>query len=118
MAYQNCPLAVGGTQFLSDRQEYFLYGFFFTDRVALRVFEVNSLAPMALVGALRPVGAIDKLLTGLHDPVISHLAMLYTIAGQGLIQEAYAEAVRAGYRWHEFGDSHLILPGRRRLSAL
>ena len=52
---------------------------------------------MALVGALRPVGAIDKLLTGLHDPVISHLAMLYTIAGQGLIQEAYAEAVRAGY---------------------
>ena len=26
---------------------------------------------------------------------------------------AYAEAVREGYLWHEFGDSHLILPERR-----
>jgi S-adenosylmethionine:tRNA ribosyltransferase-isomerase len=60
----------------------------------------------------RPVGAIDGLLTGLHDPVTSHLAMLYAIAGKELIQTAYAEAVRTGYRWHEFGDSHLILPGR------
>ena len=53
---------------------------------------------------------MDGLLTGLHDPVTSHLAMLYTIAGQELIREAYLEAVAEGYRWHEFGDSHLILP--------
>lgn len=52
----------------------------------------------------------DGLITGLHDPKASHLAMLYAVADQGLIQEAYAEAVKAKYLWHEFGDSHLILP--------
>ena len=26
------------------------------------------------------------------------------------IRDAYAEAVREGYLWHEFGDSHLLLP--------
>jgi S-adenosylmethionine:tRNA ribosyltransferase-isomerase len=57
----------------------------------------------------RPVRAIDGLLTGWHDPATSHLAMLYAFAGKGVIQEAYTEAVRASYRWHEFGDSHLIL---------
>lgn len=54
---------------------------------------------------------VDGLLTGLHDPSTSHLALLYALAGPALIREGYAEAVRAGYRWHEFGDSHLILPG-------
>ena len=58
----------------------------------------------------RPPKVIDGLLTGLHDPSTSHLAMLYALAGPDLIREAYAEAVREGYRWHEFGDSHLILP--------
>lgn len=57
----------------------------------------------------RPVATVDGLLTGLHDPLVSHLAMLYALAGQALIQEAYAEAVAHGYLWHEFGDSHLIL---------
>ena len=58
----------------------------------------------------RGVFAVDGLLTGLHDPVTSHLAMLYAIGGQTLIRDAYGEAVREGYHWHEFGDSHLILP--------
>jgi S-adenosylmethionine:tRNA ribosyltransferase-isomerase len=53
---------------------------------------------------------VNGLLTGLHDPSTSHLAMLYALAGRELVQGAYAEAVREGYRWHEFGDSHLILP--------
>lgn len=52
----------------------------------------------------------DGLITGLHDPKASHLAMLYAVAGQSLIQEAYASAIDANYLWHEFGDSHLILP--------
>lgn len=55
------------------------------------------------------VNVVDGLITGLHDPVTSHLAMLYTIAGESLIKEAYREAVTEGYLWHEFGDSHLIL---------
>jgi S-adenosylmethionine:tRNA ribosyltransferase-isomerase len=58
----------------------------------------------------RPPQVVTGLLTGLHDPGTSHLAMLYALAGPESIHEAYAEAVREGYRWHEFGDSHLILP--------
>jgi S-adenosylmethionine:tRNA ribosyltransferase-isomerase len=60
----------------------------------------------------RAVQAVDGLLTGLHDSGTSHLAMLYALAGEDLVRSAYAEAVRAGYLWHEFGDSHLILPAR------
>ena len=31
-------------------------------------------------------------------------------AGHGLIEHTYEAAREHGYRWHEFGDSHLILP--------
>ncbi len=58
----------------------------------------------------RGVHAVDGLLTGLHDPGASHLAMLYAVAGQQLVRDGYLEAVDKGYRWHEFGDSHLLLP--------
>lgn len=51
---------------------------------------------------------LDGLITGLHDPKASHLAMLYALAGQDLIRAGYTEAVEQGYLWHEFGDSHLI----------
>ncbi|HNB52238.1 MAG TPA: S-adenosylmethionine:tRNA ribosyltransferase-isomerase [Anaerolineales bacterium] len=57
----------------------------------------------------RGVHVVDGLLTGMHDPVTSHLAMLYAIAGKELIQDAYREALAQGYLWHEFGDSHLIV---------
>lgn len=58
----------------------------------------------------RGVNVVSGLLTGFHDPLASHLAMLYAVAGRDLVQSAYEEAVRAEYLWHEFGDSHLILP--------
>jgi S-adenosylmethionine:tRNA ribosyltransferase-isomerase len=63
----------------------------------------------------RGVHAVDGLLTGLHDPVTSHLAMIASFLGLNGVRSAYAEAVRNGYLWHEFGDSHLILrpPGAR-----
>lgn len=54
------------------------------------------------------IHAIDGLLTGLHDPVTSHLAMLSAISGIDRVKGAYAEAVEQRYLWHEFGDSHLI----------
>ena len=54
------------------------------------------------------VNVVDGLITGLHDPVTSHLAMLYTVANEPLIKDAYREAIKEGYLWHEFGDSHLI----------
>lgn len=63
----------------------------------------------------RGIHTIDGLITGLHDPVTSHLAMLYALAGRDLIMSAYADAIREQYLWHEFGDSHLILPDKRAL---
>jgi S-adenosylmethionine:tRNA ribosyltransferase-isomerase len=62
-----------------------------------------------LVHPERPVKTVDGLITGLHDPLASHLAMLYAIAPKELVREGYAAAVREGYLWHEFGDSHLLL---------
>jgi S-adenosylmethionine:tRNA ribosyltransferase-isomerase len=56
------------------------------------------------------VRAIDGLITGWHDPEASHLMMLEAVAGPELLQASYAAALDAGYLWHEFGDSHLILP--------
>lgn len=58
------------------------------------------------------VNAIDGLLTGLHDPVTSHLAMLSALAGRDTVFDAYREAIERRYLWHEFGDSHLILAPR------
>lgn len=57
-----------------------------------------------------PVRSVTGLLSGLHDPLASHLAMLYAVAPRERVREAYAEAVREGYLWHEFGDSHLLVP--------
>ena len=54
--------------------------------------------------------AVDGLITGFHDPSASHLAMLEAVAGEDLVRERLREAAREGYLWHEFGDSHLILP--------
>ena len=58
----------------------------------------------------KPVRSVDGLITGLHDPMASHLAMLFAVADPEQVRSAYAEAVREGYLWHEFGDNHLILP--------
>jgi S-adenosylmethionine:tRNA ribosyltransferase-isomerase len=58
----------------------------------------------------RGVRAIDGLLTGWHEPAASHLQMLEAVAGRELLQRSYLAAVEHRYLWHEFGDSHLILP--------
>jgi S-adenosylmethionine:tRNA ribosyltransferase-isomerase len=58
----------------------------------------------------RGVRAVDGLITGWHEPEATHLAMLEAIAGRPLLECSYAAALSAGYAWHEFGDSHLILP--------
>jgi len=55
------------------------------------------------------IHAVDGLLTGFHDPVTSHLAMLTAFLRIDGVRDAYAEAIRAGYLWHEFGDSHLVI---------
>jgi S-adenosylmethionine:tRNA ribosyltransferase-isomerase len=53
---------------------------------------------------------VDALLTGLHEPRSSHLRMLAAVASDYLLSRCYAEAAARGYRWHEFGDLHLLLP--------
>jgi S-adenosylmethionine:tRNA ribosyltransferase-isomerase len=75
----------------------------------------------------RALRSVTSLVTGLHEPRATHLAMLErvvaaaardhaadmtisaSICGPCHLERAYAEAHRAGYLWHEFGDSHLIL---------
>jgi len=57
----------------------------------------------------RGLRAVTALLTGLHEPRSSHLAMLEALAGRDHLAHTYAEALREGYLWHEFGDLHLIL---------
>jgi S-adenosylmethionine:tRNA ribosyltransferase-isomerase len=63
-----------------------------------------------IIDPKRGVRSVDGLLTGWHEPEATHLAMLEAIAGRDTLVTAYESAFAAGYRWHEFGDSHLILP--------
>ena len=58
----------------------------------------------------RGVRAVEGLLTGWHEPASSHLLMLEAVAGRPLLEASYQASLEAGYRWHEFGDMHLILP--------
>ena len=58
----------------------------------------------------RGVRVVDGLVTGWHEPESSHLALLEAVGGADLVEASYDAAVAGGYRWHEFGDSHLILP--------
>lgn len=58
----------------------------------------------------RGVRAVDGLLTGWHEPTASHLMLLEAVAGRALLERSYAAALAGAYRWHEFGDLHLVLP--------
>lgn len=75
----------------------------------------------------RPVRSVTGLITGLHEPKATHLMMLEQVVASAArmrsvnaqvsasfcgpchLDRAYAEARQAGYLWHEFGDTHLIL---------
>jgi len=63
-----------------------------------------------LITPQRGVRVVNGLLTGLHEPRSTHLLMLEALAGLEHLNVAYAEALREGYLWHEFGDLHLLLP--------
>ena len=62
-----------------------------------------------VVTPARGVRAVDGLLTGFHEPAATHLAMLEAIASREHLVKAYRAALEGRYRWHEFGDLHLIL---------
>lgn len=77
-----------------------------------------------VITAERPLRAVNAMITGFHEPHATHLAMVrQVIAAAGSqtpssdLDRAYREAQEAGYLWHEFGDSHLILGGLQTASA-
>jgi S-adenosylmethionine:tRNA ribosyltransferase-isomerase len=66
----------------------------------------------------RPLRSVTGLITGFHEPRATHLLMLESLVRWGAssetrgmrhLERAYTEAMRRGYLWHEFGDSHLII---------
>ncbi|SER59987.1 S-adenosylmethionine:tRNA ribosyltransferase-isomerase [Actinokineospora terrae] len=57
----------------------------------------------------RGVAVVDGLLTGFHEASASHVDMLVAVAGRGVVERCYAEAVGGGYLWHEFGDVNLLV---------
>ncbi len=71
-----------------------------------------------VLGHDRPARVVTGLITGWHDPGASHLGLLQAVAGPALVAAAYAEADRAGYLWHEFGDSCLLLPPQPRQATV
>ncbi len=56
------------------------------------------------------IRSVNGMLTGLHEPHASHLAMLEALTGREHLELTYGEALAERYLWHEFGDLHLILP--------
>jgi S-adenosylmethionine:tRNA ribosyltransferase-isomerase len=61
-----------------------------------------------VVTPARGVQVVDGLLTGWHEPEASHLQLLEAVTGRELLDRSYHAALELGYRWHEFGDLHLI----------
>jgi S-adenosylmethionine:tRNA ribosyltransferase-isomerase len=53
--------------------------------------------------------AVDALLTNFHLPRSSLLLLVAAFAGRDAVLDAYAEAVREGYRFYSYGDAMLIL---------
>jgi len=53
--------------------------------------------------------AVDALVTNFHLPKTTLLLLVAAFAGEELVREAYAHAVRERYRFYSYGDAMLIL---------
>ena len=53
--------------------------------------------------------AVDRMLTNFHLPKSTLLLLVSAFAGREMILQAYAEAVKSGYRFYSYGDCMLIL---------
>jgi S-adenosylmethionine:tRNA ribosyltransferase-isomerase len=58
----------------------------------------------------RGLAVVDGIISGWHEPEASHLLLMEAVAGRPLLEASYREALTQRYRWHEFGDIHLVLP--------
>jgi S-adenosylmethionine:tRNA ribosyltransferase-isomerase len=52
---------------------------------------------------------VDGVLSGMHENGTSHFALLEAFASAELLRSALADAERAGYVQHEFGDATLVI---------
>ena len=91
--------------------------------VAVGTTSARTLETAASGGTLRPfVGetrlfirpghvfrGLDALITNFHLPRSSLLVLVAALAGDDLIRDAYAEAIRCRYRFFSYGDAMLIL---------
>jgi S-adenosylmethionine:tRNA ribosyltransferase-isomerase len=53
--------------------------------------------------------AVDGLITNFHLPRTTLLMLVSALAGRERVLEAYAEAVRQGYRFYSFGDAMMVI---------
>jgi len=53
--------------------------------------------------------AVDALITNFHLPKSSLLLLVSALAGQDMIQRAYAGAIKEQYRFYSYGDAMLIV---------
>ena len=58
----------------------------------------------------RGLEVVDGIISGWHEPEASHLLLMEAVAGRALLETSYQAALAERYRWHEFGDLHLVLP--------
>ncbi|KGM56012.1 S-adenosylmethionine:tRNA ribosyltransferase-isomerase [Lysobacter daejeonensis GH1-9] len=56
------------------------------------------------------ITAVDALVTNFHLPESTLLMMVSAFAGQDRVFEAYAHAIREGYRFFSYGDAMLLFP--------
>jgi len=60
------------------------------------------------VGPARQLRIVDAILSGTHEPGVSHFELLRAFADDDTLAAATAELEAFGYRTHEFGDSVFI----------
>jgi S-adenosylmethionine:tRNA ribosyltransferase-isomerase len=56
--------------------------------------------------------AIDGLMTNFHLPRSTLFMLVSALMGRERMQQAYAHAIEAGYRFYSYGDASLLLPAR------
>jgi len=57
--------------------------------------------------------AVDALVTNFHLPRSTLFMLVSAFSGLDTMREAYAHAIRTGYRFYSYGDASLLFPGPR-----
>ena len=56
--------------------------------------------------------AVDLMLTNFHLPRSTLFMLVAAFSGLGVMQRAYAHAIKAGYRFYSYGDACLLYPAK------